>query len=124
MSLTTTTATMGSRLSDLLKREIDQAWCREQVDLTNAAVDAGQVLCRQSDGKYRAYDPDADDPADPLPSAVALFAGAANGKVIVARRGVILAASALVHKTGATDEQKAASIQALADAGIVALETV
>lgn len=122
MPLNTYTETMGSRLSDLLKFEVNPSLCRETVTLTAAAVTAGAVLGRTTaTGAYKAHDPAATDGSEKA-IAVALYDAPASGQCIVVRRSAIVAKDALVWKAGMTDAQKAAALQQLADAGIVALD--
>lgn len=123
MPFSTTTETMGSRLTDLIGWELDQSYCREVVELTNAAVAKGAVLARNAAGEYLALAPAASNGTE-IPRAIAIEAGAAEGHVVVLRRACIVKAGALVWPVGITAPQKAAAITALADAGVLVRDEV
>lgn len=117
MALKTVTEQAEGLLTDLLKYELNATYCREKVQVS-AAVTRGQPLTRGANGQYRPLDPTA---AIEVPHAVALFDALATEHTAVIRRACVLARSALVMATG-SEEQQAAVITKLNDAGLVVVE--
>jgi hypothetical protein len=116
-------------LGDLLKREYDRDYCREDVDLVASAdgYKMGTVLGKvTANGKY-ASSPAAGSTGEETACAVLMQDVPANGVqgLIVARGPVIVADAALVfHSTVNTDALKSAKQQQLAAFGIVVRKAV
>jgi hypothetical protein len=111
--------TENSTLSDLLLAEVLPAWTRQSVTLTaqTAALPLGAVL---SSGTNGAYAPVAFGTGAAAASAVLLEAAPAGAtQAVVAARGAVVNAAALVWPSGATDDNKAAGLAALTALGIV-----
>jgi hypothetical protein len=105
-------------LSDLLLAEVLPAWTRQTVTLTApaTALPAGTVLSAAAG----VYAPVAFGESAPAASAVLLETAPVGAtKALVAARGAVVNAAALIFPAGASDPNKTAALAALAAVGIV-----